>query len=211
MIHVGLCHEEAVLNVKSILLAQGNPYCPWWGWVQWRSSALFVFMPSTFFFSCSKENLCWVRFHLWQWALHPSQVEMWWGGRVSRRLGWVRSSMQWVAHSGVSRHVLPSKHRETEALIPSTCRRICQFMLVLEQNLQTQKIQVIQITQFTNFQMYLFSRLWYRLCCLVWISVCKGIVNILSCLSGSWSAAVEKCHTHLGSGFLETQIWCFAW
>lgn len=88
------------------------------------------------------------------------------------------------------RHVLLSKHRETEAVTPSTCRMICQFMLLLEQKLQTQKIQVIQITRFTNFQMYQFSRLRYRQCCLVWISVCKGIVNILSCLSGSWSAAV---------------------
>lgn len=41
------------------------------------------------------------------------------------------------------RHVLLSKHRESEAVIPSTCRMICQFMLLLEQKLQTQKIQVI--------------------------------------------------------------------
>lgn len=59
-------------------------------------------MPSTFFFSCSKENLCWVRFHLWQRALHPSQVEMWWGRRMSWWVRWIRSSMQWVAQSGVS-------------------------------------------------------------------------------------------------------------
>lgn len=58
-------------------------------------------MPSTFF-SCSKENLCWVRFHLWQRALHPSQVEMWRGGRMSWRVRRIRSSMQWVAQSGGS-------------------------------------------------------------------------------------------------------------
>lgn len=102
MIYVGLCHEEAMLNVKQILLEQGNPYCPWWGWVQWRSSALFIFTPGTFFFSCSEENLCWVRFHLWQWALHPSQVEMWRRRRMSWRVRWIRSSLQWVAQCGVS-------------------------------------------------------------------------------------------------------------
>lgn len=56
-----------------------------------------------FFFSCSKENLCWVRFHLWQWPLHPSQVEMWWWRRMSWWVRWIGSSVQWVAQrSGIS-------------------------------------------------------------------------------------------------------------
>lgn len=101
---------------------------------------------------------------------------------------------------------LLSKHGETEAVIPSTCRMICQFMLVLRhrrfRSFKSHSLQTFKCTHFPD---------WYRQYCLVWICVCKGAVNILSCLSGSWSAAVEKCHAHLGSGFLETQIWCFAW